>query len=108
MKKKIVKSDGLGPHEIKQIRSAVRLVWQRSHARALVAKRCVGADGFSYCEMCKEKTPKLRIDHILRVGDLDSGYIPRMFVPSTQLQGLCSKCHNEKTKAEKKAAKGKK
>lgn len=106
-KKKIPPTDGLGPREIKNIRSAVRLVWQRSHARKLVVKRCTGKDGFPRCERCKKKTPALKIDHIKNVGDVDHGFIMRMFIPSSQLQGLCKKCHDEKTRAEKKAAKAK-
>lgn len=100
-KEKIKPCDGLGPYEIKRIRSAVRLVWQRSHARKLVVKRCTREDGFTYCEKCGECTPKLKVDHIKNVGDLDDGYIPRMFTPSVNLQGMCSDCHKEKTKEEK-------
>lgn len=100
-RKKVEKMDGLGPYEIKKIRNAVRQVWQRSYARALVVKRCTGKDGFSYCETCKKRTPKIKIDHILKVGKVDSGFIKRMFVPSKMLQGLCGKCHNKKTNLER-------
>lgn len=100
-RQKLVKTDGLGPYEIKRIRSAVRLVWQRSHARALVVKRCTDKDGFQRCEKCKKRTPSLKVDHIQNVGDVDNGFITRMFVPSSKLQGLCKYCHNEKTKFER-------
>lgn len=100
-KKKIEKTDGLGPREIQKIRAAIRLVWHRSHARALVVKRCVGKDGFSYCEKCKKRAPKIFIDHIVRVGDLNGGFIKRLFTPSKNLQGLCKKCHDAKTKEER-------
>lgn len=104
-KKKIAKTDGLGPYEIKRIRSAVRDVWQYSHARQLVIKRCTGKDGFARCEDCKKKTPKLKIDHIDNVGDVDAGFILRMFCPSNKLQGLCHECHKDKTKIERAFAK---
>lgn len=104
--RKLKKTDGLGPLEIKKIRTALRLVWQRSHARKLVVERCTKADGFTYCEKCDEATPALKVDHIERVGDLDAGFIDRLFIPSSGLQGLCRLCHNEKTKAERREAKG--
>lgn len=98
--KKLQKTDGLGPLEIKKIRSAIRLVWQRSHARALVSKRCVGAEGFWHCEKCLKKTPSIKIDHISPVGDVDGGFIERLFCPSFWLQGLCNECHKQKTRLE--------
>jgi hypothetical protein len=104
-KQKLTKTDGIGPYEIKRIRAAVRLVWHRCHARALAVKRCTGTDGFTYCERCKERTPKLKIDHIENVGEVDSGFIFRMFVPSIGLQGLCKKCHDKKTALERNVAK---
>ena len=97
----IIKTDGLGPHEIKKIRNALRLVWHRSYARSLVVKRCIGKHGFYVCELCKKKTPQLKIDHIDKVGEVDSGFILRLFCPSTKLQGLCKVCHNLKTKQER-------
>lgn len=105
-KKKLVKVDGLGPHEIKKIRAAVRQVWHRSYARRLVVLRCIGRGGFSYCELCKKRAPKIFIDHIVNVGDVDYGFINRMFVASKWLRGLCKKCHDIKTKEERKRAKG--
>ncbi len=95
--------DGLGPYEIKKIRAAIRLVWQRSLARKLVVTRCMGFDGFPRCEMCGAKTAQLKVDHIEPVGDLDGGFIARLFTPSRNLQGLCKEHHDEKTKAERKA-----
>lgn len=101
MKKKSPKTDGLGPLEISKIRSALRLVWQRSFARSLVVKRCTGKDGYTYCEKCRERCPKLKVDHIERCGDvLEPGYVLRLMVPSQKLQGLCKECHDLKTKLE--------
>lgn len=100
-KKKVQKTDGLGPYEISKIRGAIRLVWQRSLARKIVVDRCTGFDGYSYCEKCLERAPKIFIDHILNVGDVDEGFIARLFCSSDKLQGLCKKCHDPKTKKEK-------
>lgn len=92
--------DGLGPKNIKAIRNAVRLIWHRSHAKRLVVQRCTDKDGFPFCEKCKKRVPKIAVDHIKNVGDVDGGFIERMFVPSKYLQGLCKACHNPKTKIE--------
>jgi len=100
-KKKLTKTDGLGPYEIKRIRSAIRQVWSQCYARLLVIKRCTKEDGFSYCEICKKITPKLKVDHIEPVGDVRDGFITRLFCPSTRLQGLCNECHKIKTKNER-------
>lgn len=100
-KKKLEHTDGLGPLEIKKIRSAMRLVWHRSHARKLVVKRCKKDDGFSYCEACGQMTPELKIDHVVQVGDVDGGFLGRLFCPSAELQGLCKECHRKKTREER-------
>lgn len=104
-KNKLQKTDGLGPLEIKKLRTAIRLVWHRSYARSLVVKRCIGSGGFSYCEKCNKRSPKIYIDHIEAVGEMNEGYIKRMFVASKYLQGWCKKCHDEKTKAERRLKK---
>lgn len=97
------KVDGLSRHDIAKIRSAIRQVWHRSHVRKLVVNRCIGRGGFSYCELCKTRSPKIFIDHLLEVGDVDGGFIDRLFTPSKNLQGLCKKCHDAKTKKERAA-----
>ena len=104
-KNKIKKTDGLGQYEIGKIRSAMRIVWHRSRARQLVVKRCLAAGGFSVCERCFDTVPKIYVDHINAVGDVDAGFIRRLFCPSSELQGICKKCHDEKTQAERKALK---
>jgi 5-methylcytosine-specific restriction endonuclease McrA len=105
-RQKAQKIDGLGTRELSLIHSAVRQVWQRGRSRALVIKRCTGKDGFLRCESCQKKTPQIKVDHIDAVGKVGGpDYIQRMFVPSSQLQGLCKKCHDAKTRAEKAAAK---
>jgi len=99
------KIDGLSAHDIKKIRAAVRQVWHRSHVRKLCVNRCIGKGGFSFCEACGKRAPKVHIDHKLNVGAVDAGFIERMFTPSKNLQGLCKVCHNQKTKAERAEAK---
>ena len=104
-KSKPPKVDGLGPEEIKRIRSAIRQVWSWSYAKRLVTLRCIGKNGFSYCELCKKKSPKVFIDHKIAVGELDAGFIKRLFCSSKDLQGLCKTCHDAKTKQERRDAK---
>ena len=97
-KKKAPPIDGMSPALRAKIRSAIRQVWSRSHARKLVITRCTTIDGFLVCEECCKLSPKLQVDHIIAVGDIFDGGIERMFVPSKDLQGLCKACHSIKTK----------
>lgn len=100
-KASIEKIDGLSAGDIEKIRRAIRQVWSWSHPRRLVVKRCLVEDGFSKCEQCKNVVPKIYVDHTKQVGDVDGGFISRLFVPSKLLQGLCKKCHDAKTKQER-------
>lgn len=97
--------DGLSAKDIKRLRSAIRQVWTYSTPRRLVVNRCLIKEGkwkgFSRCESCKTIVPKIFVDHIRRVGDVDEGYIKRMFVSSKSLQGLCKKEHDAKTRKER-------
>lgn len=102
----VEKVDGLGPKDIKRIRSALRDAWRWNHARQLVLKRCLLPNGFSKCEGCKKKCPKVFVDHIEACGQVTQPfYIARMFTSSRHLQGLCQKCHAVKTKEEREEAK---
>lgn len=103
-KKKRQKVDGLSPDDIKKIRSAIRQVWSWSTPKRLCLVRTQHADGFSRCELCKEKTPKVFVDHIVPVGDVDAGFIERLFCSSLGLQGLCKACHEAKTREERATA----
>jgi 3-dehydroquinate dehydratase len=99
------KVDGMGPHLVSQIRSALRQVWQRSEARKLAVKRVTLEGGYFRCESktCKDKKyPKVYIDHIKNVGELDAGFLDRLFISSHGLQALCKGCHDAKTRAERK------
>ncbi len=100
--KKVAKVDGFGVAERKAVRSAIRLVWQRSLARRLALKRATDAAGYLVCEQCGERTPKAHVDHLEPAGEVGSdGYVARMFVPSTELRVLCVACHKSKTKKER-------
>lgn len=94
---------GLGPAEIAKIRQANRQLWQRSSlARKIVVKRCLRPDGFSNCEECGEICPKVAVDHTEKVGNVDEGYLERLWVSSKEMKGLCKKCHDAKTAQERK------
>jgi len=104
-RQKLAKTDGLGPLEVKKIRAALRLVWHQNYTQKLVVDRCTNAEGYTFCEQCDKRTPKLKIDHIVNCGDVDEGFIKRMFCPSSGLQGLCHECHKAKTREERARAK---
>lgn len=101
-KEKKEKVDGLGPDDLKRIHSAVRKVWAWSHPRRLAIKRAVDKKGFSFCEDCLQRVPKVTIDHIDPVGEVGGkDYIKKMWCPSTKLMALCNPCHRKKTNAER-------
>lgn len=99
------KVDGLSKKDVAKIRSAIRIIWHRSYPRKLCTKRAIGKDGFFYCENCFEKTPKINIDHIEKVGKVDAGFIKRLFCSSDGLLALCLECHRKKTNEERKQEK---
>ena len=103
-KVKIELLDGWGnPKEIEQVRKAIRQVWSRgSNSRKIAKKRCMNDDGFYVCEKCNKMTPKIEIHHLHTVGDLNDGYLARLFCPSSQLWSLCPSCHGKLTRAERK------
>lgn len=102
-KKKVVKEkifDGLNEKDIKRIRVSLRKAWSWSYSRRLVILRCTDSEGYVKCENCFKRCPKIMVDHIVPIGTVDSGFIERLFVPSTQMQGLCNLCHKFKTKTD--------
>lgn len=101
-KKKLEKFDGLNPDDFRKIKIALRKVWSWSYSRKLVEKRCLLKNGFSKCEKCRKVCAKVFVDHIKNIGAPDVHLISKMFVPSNQMQGLCKKCHDAKTKEERK------
>lgn len=64
---------------------------------------------FEYqCNACKEWFPEklINVDHICPAGSLNSaqdlpGFVTRLFCELDNLQVLCEKCHDVKTKQEK-------
>lgn len=101
-KKKTPPIDGLGPDNLKRIHKAVRQVWQWSYAWRLVKKRATDEEGFYFCEKCFKTVSKVFVDHINPVGEVGGkDYIKKMFCSSSELQALCKKCHDPKTKRER-------
>lgn len=100
------KVDGWNPKDITKLRAAIRQVWSWSQPARLVRSRCLTKDGFSKCEnkKCRKTVPKIFVDHIEVMGSIfGERYLERMGAPSTELQGLCKKCHDAKTAIERKA-----
>lgn len=65
---------------------------------------------FEYqCNQCKNWFPEkqINVDHIEPAGSLNCaadlpGFVERLFCEQDKLQVLCTKCHDAKTKSEKK------
>ena len=94
-----------GPKDVKRFRNAARQVWRYTPMWRAVVKRCALPGGYARCEQCRKKVPKIYVDHIKAVGDVDGGFIERLMTSSENLQGLCKKCHDTKTKEERAALK---
>lgn len=64
---------------------------------------------FEYqCAICEKwfQEKKINVDHIVPAGSLNCaadlpGFVERLFCEKDNLQVLCEKCHDEKTKTEK-------
>ena len=99
------------------IRSALRQKsrwWKPITECKLQAKRAYKGTNkrqkFEYqCKACKNWFPEkqINVDHIKPAGSLNCaqdlpGFVDRLFCEQENLQVLCSECHNEKTKLEKK------
>lgn len=102
-RKAVIKQDGgVSPKQVQQLRSAIRQVWSWSYARKACIARATDAKGFGRCELCKKRVPKLFADHLKMMGDvLSPTYIKRMFASSKHLQAICKKCHDKKTREER-------
>jgi 5-methylcytosine-specific restriction endonuclease McrA len=101
--------DGYGPIEKKKIRIALRLIWQRSKQWKIVKDRCTDNEGYFKCEKCGKRVPKIKVDHRVPIGDIDDpGFLERLMVPSSELDGLCDPCHDPKTKKDNAETKAKK
>lgn len=108
-KEKAKAIDGFGSVEMTKLRNAIRQVWQRSKAWKIVKDRCMNDEGYPVCEKCNTQVPKIKVDHIIPIGDmLEPGFLERLMVPSSELQGLCDPCHKPKTKKDNAETKTKK
>jgi hypothetical protein len=95
--------DGMSLKDVERLRKYTRTVWGWSTPRRLCIARATDDEGFVSCEKCKKRVPRIFVDHIKQVGDMDDGYLRRLFCPSTGLQALCKSCHAKKTKGEREA-----
>jgi len=96
------KIDGLSPEDIAKIRTAIRKVWMWSYPRKLVKQRCINERKLFQCEQCHNETRVLHVHHLEQVGDVDAGFIERLYCSSDKLKGLCEKCHGKETRKERK------
>ena len=103
------------------IRGALRsasLKYPSKYAALAAAKRAkpkgsVGTHRFVYiCAACQQTHPsnEVQVDHIEPCGSLKSyedlpGFAERLFCEPEDLQVLCKPCHQNKTNADRKAAK---
>ncbi len=85
-----------------RMRKVLREVWhQRSWQKRMALARATDSEGFTVCEECHKRAPKVHVDHIVRVGKPDGGFLARLFVhPDTGLKVLCVRCHKDKTAIE--------
>lgn len=94
--------------DIAKLVSKAREVWRQSENYQAVKKRAKAVDrpGWFVCERGKELVEVIKIDHIEPIGKqpTDMGefglWLPRLFCPISNLQGLCNTCHKSKTKIE--------
>lgn len=112
-KEKAPKIDGMSAKDVQKLRNACRMVWHWSTPKKLAIARATDKAGYVYCENPKHpgakgdrfhasrRCPKVFVDHIEAVGKLDGGFFQRLFTPSQNLQCLCKKCHDKKTREER-------
>jgi 5-methylcytosine-specific restriction endonuclease McrA len=97
-----------------QIRSALRKIWSwGSEEKKQTIKRARKGIGKYECEVCNKIVKKIEVDHIVPIGatpgsrvstkeDTWDSFINKLFCSTDNLQGICSKCHKEKTKSDRK------
>lgn len=85
-----------------RMRKVLREVWHlRSWQKKMALARATDAEGFTVCEECHKRAPKVHVDHIIRAGTPDAGFLERLFVhPDHGLKVLCVPCHRDKTAIE--------
>ena len=100
---------------VNTIISKLRTISMWSEERKMVRNRCKvkgkvgkfknGKDkirllGYK-CEHCSDIVDKIDVDHVIEIGSFSgdwNDYIARLFCSLDNLQGLCKKCHKQKTK----------
>jgi len=115
MKKKKPPLSSLSPEEYQSRLKKILLAklgqaWIFWPPRAEVKRRCAipGRPGWYYCEMNQaHEVEKLEVDHIIPCVRPSDGFrswddyiISRFVFDAKKLQGLCTTCHKEKSKAE--------
>lgn len=94
--------------EMVRLISAARKVWRYSQTRRDVLKKAEFESGWYICTKCKRETEKPHVDHIVPLGKQPQTFLQfgiwlvKLFCGSNNLQVLCTKCHKEKTKRERK------
>ena len=98
---------GLPPGAINEataerLRKVIREVWhQRSWQKRAALARATDGEGFLWCEQCRQKVPKVHVDHIVKVDQPDASFLQRLFIEPGELQVLCVGCHALKTWGER-------
>lgn len=83
-------------------RKILRELWhQRSWQKKAALARATDAEGFTVCEECKRRAPKVHVDHIEKCGEPDASFLARLFIEPAQLKVLCLACHGAKTWCER-------
>lgn len=83
-------------------RKILRELWhQRSWQKKAALARATDAEGFTVCEQCKRRAPKVHVDHIVKCAEPDAEFLARLFIEPAHLQVLCLRCHGDKTWCER-------
>lgn len=93
--------------DIAKLISKAREIWQYSAIHASVKKSCKIESGVYKCQQCKKKCEVIHVDHKIPIGKQPTTFqefgqwLTLLFCDTDNLQGLCTKCHNKKTKKER-------
>jgi len=95
--------------DIAKLVSHSREVWRQSLKYQEVKRnsKILGKSGWFTCQTCGRETEKICIDHMIPIGkqpiDLSEfgAWLPRLFCGTENLEGICSDCHRDKSKRER-------